>query len=86
VLFYSHFLGILYSHPRNLYSEFVGTPYSHRPESACIFTFLQIALIGYVVYGLRGARLATLALTVFSLSYVWFAYFIGQMAWTDTWL
>lgn len=23
-----------YSHPRNLYSEFIGTPHSHRPESA----------------------------------------------------
>jgi hypothetical protein len=23
-----------YSHPRNLYSEFIGTPHSHRPEFA----------------------------------------------------
>jgi hypothetical protein len=52
----------------------------------CIFTFLQIALIAYLVYRLRQARLATLALTVFSLSYAWFAYFFGQMAWTNTFL
>ena len=52
----------------------------------CMFTFLQLALIGYVAYRVRGARFAALALTVFSLSYAWFAYFFGQMAWTDTWL
>src|SRR5690349_7242891 len=31
---YSPFVGIRYSHARNLYSEFIGMPYSHGPESA----------------------------------------------------
>lgn len=52
----------------------------------CIFAFLQIALAGYVVYRLRRAGLAMWALTVFSLSYAYFAYFCAQMAWTDTYL
>src|SRR5207248_3637224 len=31
-----------YSHPRNLYSEFIGTPYSHRPESAARKAFEDV--------------------------------------------
>jgi hypothetical protein len=38
------------------------------------------------IHRLRAAKLAGWALTVFSLSYAAFAYFIGQMAWTDTFL
>jgi len=53
---------------------------------ACIFISVQTALIGYVGYRARRTRLATLALMVFSLSHTWFAYFVGQMAFTDTWL
>ena len=52
----------------------------------CMFIFPQIALIAYIAHKLKGARLATLGLTVFSLSYTWLAYLVGQMAWTDTWL
>jgi len=52
----------------------------------CIFAFVQIALIAYIAYRLRAAKLAGWSLTVFSLSYAAFAYFIGQMAWTDTFL
>ncbi|HZT35269.1 MAG TPA: hypothetical protein VFA15_05075 [Nitrososphaera sp.] len=51
---------------------------------ACIFAFVQIVLIAYLVYRLRGADPAVWALAVFSLSYAASAYFVGQMAWTDT--
>jgi hypothetical protein len=52
----------------------------------CIFAFVQIALVAYIAYGLKAAKLAGWALTVFSLSYAAFAYFTGQMSWTDTFL
>lgn len=52
----------------------------------CMFGFLQIALIAYLAYRLRSAGLAVWPLTVFSLSYAFFAYFVGQMLWTDTYL
>jgi hypothetical protein len=36
----------------------------------CIFAFVQIALVAYIAYRLRAAKLAGWALTVFSLSYL----------------
>jgi hypothetical protein len=51
-----------------------------------IFILLQIALIGYAAFAVRRARLAALALTVFSASYALFALFVGGMAFSNTWL
>ena len=53
---------------------------------AGIFGVMQIVLIAYLAYRLRGFGLPAWALTVFSVSYACFAYFAGQMAWTDTFL
>lgn len=51
-----------------------------------IFLFLQLALIGYFVYKARRVPLPALAFTVFLLSYAFFAWLIGEMAFTDRWL
>ena len=52
----------------------------------CIFIFVQLLLIGYVLYKSRQARVATFALTIFSVSYALFALFVGGMAFADDWL
>ncbi len=51
-----------------------------------IFIFVQMALVGYLVFRVRQIRLATLAFTAFSLSYAYIAWLVGQMAFTDTWV
>ena len=51
-----------------------------------VFTVVQVALTAYLLYRVRGARFATLALTVFSASYAFWALFAGGMAFADDWL
>ena len=53
---------------------------------SCIFILVQLALIGYFVYRGRRARLAALALSLFSASYALFALFVGGLAFADDWL
>lgn len=50
------------------------------------FLLLQIAVAGYLVFRLKGARLPAAALTVFTVSYAFFAAFVASMAFNDTWL
>ncbi len=53
---------------------------------AGLFILAQIALIVRVVYRTKQARAASLALTVFSLSYALFALIVAGMAFADDWL
>ena len=58
----------------------------HKAPEAEGFAFLQVALIPCLTYRTRTAGLAVWALTVFSLSYAFFACLLGEMAWTNTFL
>ena len=51
-----------------------------------VFLGIQTVLALYLIVRLRGARLAAVALSVFSLSYGAFAAFIAGMSFTDQWL
>jgi hypothetical protein len=54
---------------------------------ASVFAVVQAAfLIWFLIYRLRGARLAAFALALFCASYAFFAWFVGGMAFADDWL
>ena len=48
------------------------------------FLLVQVAICTYLVF--KTARLASLSLAIFALTYSWFAGFIGAMALTGDWL
>lgn len=50
------------------------------------FLLLQAVAGGYLVFRLKGARLPASALSVFSLSYAFFASLVASMAFSDVWL
>jgi|CXWL01.1.fsa_nt_gi hypothetical protein len=50
------------------------------------FLFTQVVLIGFLIYISRGARVSAALLSLFSISYAFFASFVAAMAFTDTWL
>jgi len=50
------------------------------------FLLLQVAVAAYLVWRVKRARLAAVALAVFAASYAFHAGFIASMAFTDTWL
>jgi hypothetical protein len=51
-----------------------------------VFAVLQASLIGFLVYRLKGARLAASLLAVFCVSYALFTAFVAAMACADDWL
>ena len=54
---------------------------------ASIFAAVQAAfLIWFLIYSLKGARLAASALALFCASYAFFAWFVGAMAFANDWL
>ena len=53
---------------------------------ACLFIIAQIALTVCVAYRTRQARSASLALSVFSLSYSLIALLVAGMSFADSWL
>lgn len=63
-----------------------------RPMSASlnvwlyVFLGLQLALSGYLIYRIRGARTSATALSVFSVTYAATATFVAAMSFTDSWL
>ncbi len=50
------------------------------------FIVFQIILAGYLIYRVGEARLAAVALAIFSVTYALFAAFIAGMSFNDTWL
>jgi hypothetical protein len=50
------------------------------------FLALQVCLVGYLIYRLRGQLLSAVPLAIFALSYAFFATFIAAMAFSDVWL
>lgn len=50
------------------------------------FFWLQLAVAAYFVFRLEGVRLPAVALSLFSLSYAWFASFVASMSFSDLWL
>ena len=56
--------------------------------AAILYAFLglQLSVSVYLLYRIRGARLATAALGIFSVTYAAYAIFIAGMSFTDTWL
>ncbi|HZT35270.1 MAG TPA: hypothetical protein VFA15_05080 [Nitrososphaera sp.] len=67
-----------------LLGRFQGTSSETAFWFPVIFFSVQIALIGYIVYKVKGARTAALALAVFSLSYAFCADFISTMGATNS--
>lgn len=60
-------------------------PYpSHDGAVTVPFLLVQLAICTYLVF--RTARLASLFVAIFALTYSWFAGFIGAMALTGDWL
>ena len=54
---------------------------------ASVFAVVQAAfLIWFLIYRLKGARVAASALALFCASYALFAWFVGAMAFADDWL
>ncbi len=51
-----------------------------------LFIGFQVVFSGYLIYGLKGARWAAVALALFSVSYALFAAFVAAMAFSDRWL
>jgi hypothetical protein len=50
------------------------------------FLLLQIAIAGYFVWRLKGARWPAVALAIFTSSYAAFGAFVAAMAFSDDWL
>jgi hypothetical protein len=50
------------------------------------FLALQLALIGWLIYRLKGARLSASLFGIFGATYALFAAFIAKMSFNDTWL
>ena len=50
------------------------------------FLIFQLALCGYLVWRVRGARTAAVPLALFSLTYAMYAAFIASMAFSDSWM
>lgn len=50
------------------------------------FMALQLALLSFLLFRFRGARLPGAALSLFGISYGLFAAFVAAMSFTDTWL
>lgn len=61
-------------------------PHSASHPILFIFFLLQIALAGYLVWRLTGARRPATMLAAFSSSYAFFAAFVALMAFSDDWL
>lgn len=51
-----------------------------------IFPVFQIAIAGYFVFRLAGARLPAAALAIFTSSYAWFGTFVAAMSFSDIWI
>ena len=51
-----------------------------------IFMALQLALLSFLLFRFRDARLPGAALSLFGISYALFAAFFAAMSFTDTWL
>jgi hypothetical protein len=52
----------------------------------CLFVGLQVILAVYLIFALKGARLAGTALALFSITYAIFGAFIAGMSFTNDWL
>ena len=50
-----------------------------------VFFAAQIAISGYLIYSIKGARASAAALGVFSVSYAAFGVFVAAMSFTDNW-
>jgi len=50
------------------------------------FLIFQLLIVAYLVFKMRGSRVAATLLAVFSITYALFAVFIAGMALNDTWL
>jgi hypothetical protein len=50
------------------------------------FVVVQLVLSVYLVFDLRGARIAASALAIFSFTYALFGAFVASMSFTDRWL
>jgi hypothetical protein len=57
---------------------------SHFPE--ILFIVVQIILVAYLIYHVSRARLAAVALAVFSVTFALFATLVAAMALSDTWI
>jgi len=64
-------------------------PYSQSaPLEIALYIFLaaQVAVCGYLIYRLKGARISATALAIFSVTYAVAGMFVAGMSFTDNWL
>jgi hypothetical protein len=50
------------------------------------FLAFQMALLSFLVFRFKGARVPAVSLSIFGMTYALFSAFISTMAFTDTWL